>query len=222
MPDDLSSPGGSATPTPAQPVTGTTTPAPGGATPPAVPNLTLEEAIKELTELRHKHFNATEELERHRKFRDKYDEQQKKAEAAKKAAEEAQLSEIERVKKQYGEAEQQIQRYKQELIAAQVRMAAQAKGIIDPDLAALAIQSSLEYGEDGMPTNVDKALDALLKNKPYLAPAPAEPPAQPAPTPAQAAPTIPAWNVSGRSQLAPPTVTPPGKPPRLADVHKRP
>lgn len=178
--------------------------------------------MKRLAEYEHKYGNATEELERHRKKLTAYEKAEAEREAAKKAAEEAQLSEIERVKKQYGEAEQQIQRYKQELIAAQVRMAAQAKGIIDPDLAALAIQSSLEYGEDGMPTNVDKALDALLKNKPYLAPAPAEPPAQPAPTPVQAAPTIPAWNVSGRSQLAPPTVTPPGKPPRLADVHKRP
>lgn len=186
--------------------------------------------MKRIAEYEHKYGNATEELERHRKFRANYDKQQAEAEAAKKAAEEAQLSEIERVKKQHAEAEQRIKSYQQQLATAQVRMAAQAKGIIDPELAALAIQSSLEYGEDGMPTNVDKALDALLKSKPYLAPQAAEPPATPAPNangaptaPARpAAPAIPAMN-PGRTQIAPPaTTTTPGKIPRLADLRRRP
>lgn len=175
--------------------------------------------MKRIAEYEHKYGNATEELERHRKFRANYDKQQAEAEAAKKAAEEAQLSEIERVKKQHAEAEQRIKSYQQQLATAQVRMAAQAKGIIDPELAALAIQSSLEYGEDGMPTNVDKALDALLKSKPYLAPQAAEPPATPA---RPAAPAIPAMN-PGRTQIAPPaTTTTPGKIPRLADLRRRP
>ena len=93
--------------------------------------------MKRIAEYEHKYGNATEELERHRKFRANYDKQQAEAEAAKKAAEEAQLSEIERVKKQHAEAEQRIKSYQQQLATAQVRMAAQAKGIIDPELAAL-------------------------------------------------------------------------------------
>ena len=196
--------------------------------PPTAPSLTLEEAIKKIADLEHKQFNATEELERHRDFRAKYDKRQAEAEAAKKAADEAQLSEIERVKQQRAEAEQRVKTYQQQLATAQVRMAAQAKGIIDPELAALAIQGSLEYGEDGMPTNVDKALDALLKSKPYLGPQPAEPPATPATsansaptTPARpAAPALPAMN-PGRTQIAPPTTTNPGKPVRLTDIHRR-
>lgn len=83
-------------------------------------------------------------------------------------AQAAALSESQKLEKRATEAEKQAQMYKQQLITAHVKIAAQAKGIIDPDIAALAIQSSLEFGEDGMPTNVEKALDDLVKNKTYL------------------------------------------------------
>ncbi|MGH2480250.1 MAG: hypothetical protein ACRDHW_11390, partial [Ktedonobacteraceae bacterium] len=101
MPEDPS-PVGSATPTPGTPVMGNT-PAPGGATPPAVTSLTLEEAIKRLAELEHSHGNAKEELDRHRKKLSSYEKLEKEQAEAKRLADEAQLSEIDRVKKQHAQ-----------------------------------------------------------------------------------------------------------------------
>jgi hypothetical protein len=213
--------GGSATPTPAQPATGIPpTPSTSGATPPTkTAEQELEEAKARLAELERKHSNASEELERHRKNAKKLADY----EAAEQAARDAQLSEIERVKQQAAAAEQQSQQLKQQLVMTQVKLAAQSKGIIDPDMAALAIKDSLEYGEDGMPNNLDKALDTLIKNKPYLAPpaqqqqAPATP-AQTAMPPAQQTPAIPAMN-PGRSNIpSPSTANPPGRVPRLSDL----
>lgn len=219
MTDELTSSPGSATPTGDQPATGNAT---VGATP-AAATLTLEEALKKIADYEHAQKNAAEEVERHRKKLTVYEKAEAEREAAKKAADDAQLSEIERVKKQQVETEQQAQKYKQELINARVSLAAQAKGIIDPDLATLAIQKSLEYGEDGMPTNVDKALDELIKHKPYLAPKPADPPATPAQTaqPARlATPALPAFN-PGRSQIASPGSIPPGQRITLADIRSK-
>ena len=92
-------------------------------------------------------------------------------EDAEKAAQEAALSEAEKSAKRAQEAEARIKQYQDQLVTAQVKLAAQEKGIIDPELAALAVQKTLELDDDGMPTNLDEALDALIKNKPYLVPA---------------------------------------------------
>ena len=166
-------------------------------------------------------------MERHRKKLSAYEKAEKEAEAAKKAAEEAQLSEIERVKKQSADLEQKIKHYQEQLVMAQVKLAAKDKGIIDADLAALAIQGKLELDDDGMPTNVEKSLDDLIKSKPYLAPKPAEPTQTPA-TPATSAPTptppvVPAMN-PGRAAIASPTTGTPGtiKIPEWNQVYKRP
>lgn len=83
-------------------------------------------------------------------------------------AQAAALSESQKLEKRATQAEKQVQVFKQQLITAHVKIAAQAKGIIDPEMAALAIQGSLEFGEDGMPTNIEKALDDLVKSKTYL------------------------------------------------------
>jgi hypothetical protein len=144
-------------------------------------------------------------------------------EDAEKLAQEAQLAEIDRVKKQHAEAQERIKHYQQELVTAQVMLAAQKKGIIDPEMAAMAVHAHLEFGDDGMPNNLDKALDTLIKNKPYLAPKPDTPPAAPA-TPAQTAnaqtaPTVPPFNVNGRASIGQPGQQPSGTPTRLEDLH---
>ncbi len=191
--------------------------------PPMKPSVSIEDALARIAELEHANKNATEERDRHRKKLSTYED-------AEKAAQQAALSEVEKVTKRAEEAEQRIKAYQQQLVTAQVKLAAQAKGIIDPDLAALAIAGQLELGEDGMPTNIDKTLDSLIKSKPYLAPKPAEPPAEPAApaTPAQTAtqtrpPMTPAMN-PGRTNITPPGQTSGKHPSKIGwgDVYTRP
>ncbi len=218
MTTEPTSDGTSATQVPSQGATPTI--ASSGATPETKPSLSLEDAIKRLADAEHSLNNAKEENARHSKKLSAYEKAEKEAEAAKKAAEEAQLSEIERIKKQHTEAEQRIKHYQQQLVMAQVKLAAKDKNIVDPDLAALAIQDKLEMDENGMPSNLEKVLDDLIKNKPYLVMKP-DAPATPPTTPAQTAPTpnapaIPAMN-HGRSNIAAPGSTPPGRVPRLSD-----
>lgn len=91
-----------------------------------------------------------------------------KFEADEKARADAQLSEQQKLEKRAADLEARNKHYQQQLINSQVQLAAQRRGIIDPELAALAIQQTLEYGDDGMPTNLDKALDELVKARPFL------------------------------------------------------
>lgn len=211
------------------PATGpaTGTPASGSVTQP-VAALTLEEALKKLADLEHSNRNASEEVDRHRKKLTAYEKAEKEREAAAQAAKDAELGELERSKKQFQDLQAkydaEIAQYKQELISTKVQLAAKEKGIIDSELAAMAIQKGLEYGEDGMPTNIEKALDNLIKNKPYLAP-PKQEPTQEQTLPAQTAnlqkpPATPAMN-PGRTQISPPSQLPPGQITRLSDVFKR-
>src|SRR5437588_10612416 len=99
MPDENTSPGQSATQTPG-PATETPTTSTGAT--PAKAALTLEEALKKLADLEHSHGAAREELDRHRKKLTAYEKSEADAQAAKTLADEAQLSEIERTKKQLG------------------------------------------------------------------------------------------------------------------------
>src|SRR5260221_8048245 len=191
---------------------------------PQKPTLTLEEVLKENAELKHAHTNAREQADRQAKQLEKFQKQEKEAEAAKKAADLAQLSELEQEKKQRVDAEARIKHYQQQLVMAQVKLAAQGKNIVDPDLAALAIQDKLELDENGMPTNLDKILDDLIKNKPYLVKVDASAP--PDPTPAQTAnqrtaPATPAMN-PGLSNIASPNTPAPGRIPTWSEVYKRP
>lgn len=133
-----------------------------------------------------------------------------------KQAQEATLSQVDKVTKRADEAEQKVKQYQAQLVTMHVKMAAQAKGIIDPDLAALAIQDSLEFGDDDiLPTNLDKLLGDLLKSKPFLATAPTPPPAN-----GNKPPSIPAMN-PGRTSITTPGTLKPGQIPRLSDVFKR-
>ena len=153
---------------------------------------------------------------------------QKAIDDAEEAKRLAVLSDVDKATKRATEAEQRVQQYQQRAILAEVKMAALAKGIIDPDLAALAIKDTLEFGDDGMPTNLEKTLDALIKSKPYLAPKPAEPaapepPATPAPTAQPSVPPVPATPAMnpGRTNIIQPGAAIPGKIPSWGDVYKR-
>lgn len=226
------SPGVSATQQPSGPATGTQ--ATSGATPEKAA-LTLEEALKKLSDLEHSNKNASEEVERHRKKLTAYEKKEQEAEAAKRAAEEAQLSEIERTKKQFQDVQSQFDAYKQKtqdrIVRYEIENRAAKLGIIDPEAAsALLPRGSLEYDDDGTPTNAEKLLKELIKNKPYLAPAKqeqAQEQAQQQTTPAQTAhlqssrpPIVPAMN-PGRGQIAPPSQFPQGKPVRLSEVWQK-
>jgi hypothetical protein len=196
--------------------------------------LTSEEALKaRIAELERHAANKEDEAARHGKSLTAAEKELAAYKEKERQAQEATLSEIDKATKRANEADKLVQQYKQQLINAQVKMAAQSLGIIDPDIAALAVNGSLEYGDDGLPSNVDDALKTLIKNKPYLvAPKAEKPAAQPEvpATPAQTAqpaalqtPQIPAMN-PGRSSIASPGSTPPGSRPRiptLADVYQR-
>lgn len=126
---------------------------------------------------------------------------QKTIDDAEALRQQAAMSDLEKANKAHAEMEAKYQQVQKQLVNAQVQNAAQKKGIIDPELAAMAIAEKLELGDDGLPTNLDKALDELIKNKPYLVP---KSDAQPA-TPAQTnTPALPAIN-PGRSSIQSPT-----------------
>jgi hypothetical protein len=141
-------------------------------------------------------------------------------EDAETAKQQAALSDVEKANKQVADLQQKYDQQQKQLVASHVKLVAAGKGIIDPDLAALAIADHLEYGDDGMPSNLDKALDELIKNKPYLAKA-----ADPATTPAQTAnarttPALPAMN-PGRSSIPAPSQSLSRKNwPKLGDILK--
>lgn len=188
--------------------------APGGATP-QKPAATSEATDARIAELERALKNATEERDRHRKKLSGYEEAEKKAA-------EAQLSEIERVNKKHSDLRAEYDAYvrmtHERLVRYEVERQAAKLNIIDPDAAAKLLDwSQLEYDEEGTPKNAQKLLEQLVKNKPYLVPAPTQQePETPAQTVGRSAPTIPAMN-PGRTSIAAPGTTPPSKIPRLSD-----
>jgi hypothetical protein len=226
MDNDTSSTG-SVTPNVDPPVTGTSTP---GSVTPQKSALTLEEALKRIADLEHEHRNAREAEDRLGKKLSAYEKKEKEALAAKKADEEAQLSEIERIKKQHAELQAQHDTYthqmQERIVRYEVEQQARKLGIIDEDAAVRLLDwSELEFNEGGTPTNAAKLLEKLVKDKPYLAPkqdVPAQPSNGQPSAPAQpVTPAIPAMN-PGRSSIPSPNAFTPGKPVRLSDVYKRP
>lgn len=88
--------------------------------------------------------------------------------------EEAKLSETERLQKRLAELEREHaawQRERQEhTLKYETMLAASRLGIVDPEAAYRLLDlTKLEFDEDGNPKNLDKALQELLKAKPYLA-----------------------------------------------------
>lgn len=213
-----------ATPQTGSPATGT--PATASATQQAA-TPTVEELLKEIESLKHTHGNAKEELDRHRKKLSAYEKKEADEVAARKAAEEAQLSEIERVKKQHSELQAQHADYmrtmQERVVRYEVERHAGKLNFIHPELAARLLDwSELEFSEDGTPTNAEKLLEKLLKTAPELA----HQPAQTTPTQPQSAnnapvgsgrPALPAMN-PGRTQIVAPGSQTPGRIPRLSDA----
>lgn len=78
----------------------------------------------------------------------------KAVEDAEAARQLAALSDAEKLQKRAEQAEKQIQQYKDQIVLEKVINAAHKKGIIDPELAALAVKGNLEFGDDGMPSNL--------------------------------------------------------------------
>ena len=170
----------------------------------------LETALARIAELEHANSNAIQERDRHRKKLTAYE---KTEEDAKLLA----LSDAEKMTKAITQSAAQIKAYQEKVASYEVRLQAQSLGIIDPELAALAISSTLEYDENGMPTNVEKLLKALVVAKPYLVATSTTTPATSNAVPQ--APAIPAMN-PGRNNIQSPANTAPGpfKPIRLSDV----
>jgi hypothetical protein len=211
--------GTGATPPPVTPANGTPPITSPGATPAKIP--TIEELSATIEELKRHAANKEEQANRHGKSLSAAEKKLAEYEAKEQAIRDAQLSEAEKANKARADLEQKNQHLQKQLVASKVREAAMAMGIINPKIAASAIESELEYGDDGMPTNLEESLKRLVKENPYLVPIKVEPPVEPAQTAPVAAnaPPIPAFT-PGRSSIVPPGTQQPGKTPRLADLLK--
>jgi hypothetical protein len=126
-------------------------------------------------------------------------------EAAAKRAEDAKLSDQERLQKRVAELESQQQNAakaaQEKVLRYEVQLQAARLNIVDPDAAAkLLDMSQVSYDADGQPQGVEAALAALIDAKPYLVSATGAGSqgargAAPA-TPASASPTNPATRSS--------------------------
>ena len=113
-----------------------------------------------------------------------------------KEIDDAKLSEQERLSKRASDLEKQLEderaQSRTRINTYEVQLAAGRLGIVDPDAAVRLLDwSSLEYGQDGRPVDVESALQDLVKARPYLA-------AQA--TPAHVSPTNPATRGSAPGQ----------------------
>lgn len=143
--------------TPAEPTTqpqaGNNTPesAPqAGASTPETETLSLEEAKK----LRQEHNSLRKRLA-------EYERAQQEAETAK-------LSDLEKTSKRAETAEAALGAMRQRIGASELKVAAQAAGIIDTDIAAALLGGKIDYDADGEPTNVAELVAQLKKDKPHL------------------------------------------------------
>src|SRR6266571_8677525 len=127
MPEENTSGSGTGvTPQPSPtPVTGT--PAAPASVTQQTATLAQEDALKRIADLERSLGNAKEENDRHSKRLSAYEKAEKDREAAAQAAKDAQLSEIERVKKEHLKAEARIQQLQQENIVEKVINAAHKK-----------------------------------------------------------------------------------------------
>lgn len=104
-------------------------------------------------------------------------ERNKELEAKAKEAEDAKLSESERLAKRAADAERErdeiLTRTQERVTRSEIRVAAQAAGI-DPALAIRLVDASeVEFDSNGDPTNIDKLVAKLAKDYPQLAGKPA-------------------------------------------------
>lgn len=142
------------------PQAGNTTPsdpqAGAGTTPPQKSTEDYERIIADLRKENAGHRTARKTLEEEKRLRD-----------------EAQLSEQQKLEKNYADLQRSHEEYKTEvqskLIRSEIRTAAADLGFTDPaDAISLINRSELEYDDDGVPSNAKALLEKLAKAKPYL------------------------------------------------------
>lgn len=166
----------------------------------------LDVALKELervkADLKRVHAESASHRQKLKAFED-----------AEQAAKDAQLSEVERLNKQYAD----LQASNEDLAAALMEMnvnseiaryANKLNFIIDsPELLAQMLPwKEIEWDEEsGRPTNIEKLLEQLAKTEKRLVQ-----------QQQSGVPSVPAMN-PGRSSIMPPGQGQPGKPPRLTD-----
>lgn len=98
----------------------------------------------------------------------------KELEGKVRAEEEAKMTEQEKLQKRLAELERQSTEYQQTMQARtleyEVKLHAARLGVVDPEAAYRLLDiREMEFGEDGKPANIEKALRALIAAKPYLA-----------------------------------------------------
>lgn len=126
----------------------------------AKPSMTLEQALDELAKVRR-------EAAQHRTKLSAFEKAQADAQAA-------QMTDLEKAQAKAAEWQQKHDDATRELqetrLASAVERAAARLNIVDPDAAVKLLDwSQVEYDEtSGKPTNVDKLLDKLVKDRPWL------------------------------------------------------
>lgn len=89
-----------------------------------------------------------------------------------KDAEDSKKTEVERLTEEKARLERELSdretAHQKLAIETEVKLAAQKDNLVDPDAAYRLIDLNLIEYEDGKVSGVDKALKALLKDKPYL------------------------------------------------------
>jgi len=142
-------------------------PPPSGQEPGGEAAMTLEQALAALERTRREHAGTRSRLTT-------LERQQQEADAAK-------LSDLEKAQRERDTIKAELEAERLERREAinryEVQIAASRLGIVDPDAAAKLLDwDTLEYAEDGSPRGVEKALQALIKARPWLAGQQAQPP----------------------------------------------
>lgn len=127
-----------------------------------VDNLLARQKRAFLTGQQDETFSVPRELQELRAKADKFDELQRESQ-----------TELERATTRAAEADKRAndaaERAKGALLKAAVIAEAARKNVVDPDAAfALIDRTSLNFDDDGSPTNIAEAMETLLKAKPYL------------------------------------------------------
>ena len=208
--------GGGATQPTGSPATGT--PAAGSATPQSA-TLTLEEALKQIADLKQHAQNKESEAAHHGKKLSAAEKELEAYKAAEEQARQAQMSELEKAQKAQADLQAQYDSVASELVKSYVRdavdeVAGKFNFILSAkSLTKLLLQDgdAIEWDDDtGEPTNIEKLLDKLAKAEPDLVKKEAQQNQQ------SGAPNIPAMS-PGRSSIQPPSGNIPGRIPRITD-----
>lgn len=113
--------------------------------------------------------SATKMIRKARQEAKNLRERAKKAEDALAEKRKAEMSEADRLKAEAEEAKAKASAADTRVINAEIKVAAAQAGVVDPDaVAALINREGITLDDSGNVKGVKKALDALLKDKPYL------------------------------------------------------